>query len=646
MTRAALWARALLQERNERRIGIVVPKLHKERAAVAKIFDDVLCPARGLWAKEQRPYNISLAPALGRSPVIAAALGLLELTQDDPSLAKLACLLRSPFIAGSESEMAKRALLDAKLRDKGELICSWSLLARYAQEFAPILAQRLAALRQEFARICGAATTGEWAKVFRNLLQAAGWPGDRALNSEEHQALARWDKLLNEFSTLDSCLPRLGFHDAVVRLRRVTDDVLFQPESPELPVQILGLLEARGQTFDHLWVAGMHDEVWPAPCSPNPFLPLVLQRKFNLPHATPERELEHAKAALKGLLASADDVVLSWPRREGDVELHPSRLILEFPEASEIKLAQMTLYRDLIHNARQLEFFRDDRAPALAPGTFKRGSALFKNQAACPFKAFAEIRLRAQSLEELALGLSAADRGRLVHEVIGAIWDELKTYLALIAEPNLPGLVARAVAKVLAQAAKFRPHTFTTAFAALEERRLAALMLEWLELERARPPFGSVSCEVKKTENIGSVTVNLRVDRIDRFANGEIALVDYKTGECDVAGWDDERPEEPQLPLYAYGVENLAALSFAQLRRGEVKFAGLAAREGIAPGIKAAPDWQARITDWRRVLEELAQQFLSGAAQVDPKRFPHTCRNCDLPALCRIAERRADEHDD
>jgi probable DNA repair protein len=421
---------------------------------------------------------------------------------------------------------------------------------------------------------------------------------------------------------------------------------LFQPESPELPVQILGLLEARGQTFDHLWVAGMHDEAWPAPCRPNPFLPLALQRKFNLPHATPERELEYAKAALRSLLASADDVVLSWPRREGDVELHPSRLILEFPEASEIKLAQMTPYRDLIHNARQLEFFHDDRAPALAPGTFKRGSSLFKNQAACPFKAFAEIRLRAQSLEEPALGLSAADRGRLVHEAIAAIWNELKTYSALIAEPDLPGLAARAVTKVLVQVAKSRPHTFSAAFAQLEERRLAALMLEWLELERTRPPFGSVSCEVKKIENIGGVTVNLRVDRIDRLPNGGIALVDYKTGECSVAGWDDERPDEPQLPLYAYRVENLAALSFAQLRRREVKFVGLAAREGIAPGIETVPDWQARITGWRRVLEELARQFLSGAAQVNPKRFPQTCRNCDLPALCRIAERKTDAHDD
>jgi ATP-dependent helicase/nuclease subunit B len=50
------------------------------------------------------------------------------------------------------------------------------------------------------------------------------------------------------------------------------------------------------------------------------------------------------------------------------------------------------------------------------------------------------------------------------------------------------------------------------------------------------------------------------------------------------------------------------------------------------------PYGAAMLQGWQNVLRGLAEQFLNGEAQVDPKQYPKTCEFCDLPGLCRIAE--------
>lgn len=93
-------------------------------------------------------------------------------------------------------------------------------------------------------------------------------------------------------------------------------------------MQVMGALEASGLRFDHLWVAGFHDEARPGPPKPNPFLPVRLQREGGLPRCSAERELEFAALITRRLLASAPDVVVSYPLLVEDHEVSPSPLIL------------------------------------------------------------------------------------------------------------------------------------------------------------------------------------------------------------------------------------------------------------------------------------------------------------------------------
>ena len=641
---AARWSRALLEENASQKIGVVVPALHKHRGTVEKIFDDVFHPASALpGAKSRdRAFNISLGLPLSDFPIIFAALSILDLVGGDASLAQVGKLLRSPFVGGAQAEMSARALLEAKLRDDGELVVCGSWLLKRAESSAPILAERLAAMQR--LQVPAAKPASAWPEFFHALLHAAGWPGERTLTSDEYQALVRWDDLLSEFCTLDHVMPLLNYAQALSQLQRVTHETLFQPETIEAPVQILGVLEASGQSFDHLWVMGLDDGAWPRQCSPNPFIPISVQRRFDLPHSTPERELAHAKLALETLVSSADDVVLSWPKSEADIDLAPSRLIENFPLAEAFVLPSYPSYRALVCSAHQTEFFDDDRAPSIAKWT-SGGASLFQRQAACAFQAFAAIRLRANPLNDPAPGLSPIERGTLAHAALAAVWDELRTHAALADMKRVESAVAAATRSALADMAKRRRKTFTSAFTALEERRLKRLMFEWLEIDRSREPFECIECEAKKEVAVDGISVGVRIDRTDRLADGSTVVIDYKTGDCDARQWQGARPDAPQLPLYACGASDLAALSFAKVRAGEMQYSGLARRGGIAVGMQVPDNWEATLSDFRRVLQALAHDFLDGVAHVDPKSR-ETCAQCEFAALCRIAERGARQNED
>ncbi|MBW2737130.1 MAG: PD-(D/E)XK nuclease family protein, partial [Deltaproteobacteria bacterium] len=188
-------------------------------------------------------------------------------------------------------------------------------------------------------------------------------------------------------------------------------------------MQILGQLEAAGQRFDRVWLLGLDDAHWPTPAEPNAFLPLGLQREHSMPHAAPQLSLARAERLTRQLLASAQEVIVSTPRREGDVECMPSALIADLPHVGFKTLHVDIVGRDGMVQASvggDVEMIEDHQAPyqptgpdalVIVPG----GSGIFADQAACPFRAFAKWRLGATALHQPGSALNASVTGNLVH---------------------------------------------------------------------------------------------------------------------------------------------------------------------------------------------------------------------------------------
>ena len=655
----ARWVRQRLDENADAQIGVVVPELASQREIVIHALDEILVP-HALQPGQQsvvRPYNISLGLPLSVYPIINTALKLLGLLERVISLEDAGRLLRSPFIAGWEQEISARALLDGRLRETGELKVSLGTLryhaSRTTRSYAcPVFAENLGAWIKAARDYPRTGSPGQWSERFSRLLKAIGWAGGRTLSSEEYQAAEAWRELLGAFSALEPVTAVMTASAAVAQLRRMAAERTFQPQTGAAAVQVLGMFEAIGLQFDYLWVMGLHDGAWPTPPRPNPFIPLRLQRDAGLPRASEERELHVARTITDRLLTSATEVIVSFPRRHGEEELRPSPLIADLPvlNQEDLRLWSVPTWRDDVHRSARLTVLEQDPAPPIENEEVPGGSAVFKLQAACPFRAFAELRLGARPLGRADIGLDARTRGLLMHRVLEKVWDALESHERLVAmeSAQLGGLVENIVGGAIDEIANRYPQTFIGRFRSMEAERLCRQVLQWLALEKQRVPFRVVEREGKHEASAGGIRVRLKVDRIDELADGRQVVIDYKTGEVKPSQWFGERPDEPQLPLYSMAVEgDIAGVLFAQLKAGAMTFKGVVAESGMIPGVKSYDSlkplrdlnsWSDVLSDWRATMERLGAAFRSGEAAVDPKQYPHTCAYCELTPLCRINE--------
>lgn len=656
----ALWLRYLLEKGVESPIaapiGIVVPDLSGLRGDIERIFDEVLLStaALDLNQKPLRPYNISLGQPMAQLPVIHAALNLLDLMRGPSPLASWSRLLLSPYLGGGDQELAPRAQLDAALRRHGEASLNLKQVLFHAERHGcERLTQLLQRLQQGYKQMPTRQSPDAWANSFQQLLLQGGWPGDRSLDSTTFQTIQAWKKMLSRFGSLSQVTANLTFSQALKQLRQLANATLFQAQSKNEPVQVLGVLEAAGVQFSHCWLMGLHDGVWPPAPSPNPFLPITLQRRLNMPHASAERELAYAEQVSQRLFTAAPEVIVSYPLREGDSDLRPSPLLAGKPSLQQATWLDDVAprFRQQLFQSSQLESYTDWQAPELPKGTQVRGgTSIFKDQAACPFRAFGHHRLNAKGLDEPELGLNAAERGNLVHDLMEQLWLELKDQQTFnrLDDSGLQQLVEKVVAQVITAEAGKYPQVFTERFAALEQARLIKLAMAWLQLERQRAPFEVTAVEQEREISLAGLQMKVKADRIDQLESGGEMIIDYKTGKTSVNDWFGERPNEPQLPLYAISSDQeVTALAFATLRTGDVALKGVSRDKAIAKGIKPGEvDWHVQQGLWRDELNRLGENFRHGNAEVDPKDvFSHSskaCMYCDLGPLCRINELSGD----
>jgi len=661
---AAAWARARLAAApvggRAPRIGVVVPDLARSRARVHRAFAAAMRPRHALEGDgDPLPFNISLGTPLSSYPLVGDALLVLALAGTAIAFEQASRLVRSPFIGGAETEMEVRARLDVRLRERSAPAIGLDQLIRLAAASrgarASLLLDRLAMLRDaRKAARSGAKGASDWAMFFSDVLKAAGFPGERTLDSTEHQALERWNALLAEFGGLERVTGKMAFPDACGRLARMAREAIFQPEAPEVPVQVLGVLESAGLEFDHLWVMGLTDEDWPLPARPNPFLPVRAQRAAGIPQADPGSSLELDRVITAGWMGAAAEVVFSHARLREESELAPSPLIASVarvPLAS-LGVAMLPLLRDAIRRAGHIQSLDDARAPAITSPAQRGGTGLFRDQAACPFRGYAHRRVGSKPLETPRFGLDPRDRGNLLHEMLAEVWKALKSRDGLVAaSPQELGQVLEGSARAAIDKVKQkRADVLSGRFERLEQARLVRLTHEWLAVERGRPDFEVVAIEDKRPVTFGGVTIEARLDRMDLLARGR-AIIDYKTGACATSDWFGDRPNEPQLPMYALapGID-VAVVAFGRVKAGEMEFKGVGREEDLMPGVKLITkdqsrpakqyrDWPALLEKWRVELDAIGRGYAEGDARVDPKRGPMTCENCDQHVFCRIAEK-------
>lgn len=655
----ARWAKARFENYPHTSIGCIVPHLEKCRDRVVHIFSEVFSDQYTYTLNEiTLPFNISAGINLSRYPVIHTALALLSLSADNIPLETFSHFLRTPFIGEAEQEMIQRAQFENVLRHRNTQQISLTQTADMDQlaSHCPMLANRFKQYLYLKTNKKQKLAISEWISIFVSQLTALGWPGERSINSQEYQVVQRWLDLLNEYAKFDNLLAAQSQQQALAYLIRLATDTIFQIQSPEAPVQILGLLEATELPFDALWVMGLDDTAWPPFPKPNPFIPQRLQKTLHMPHATAERELVYCQDLTEQLKQSAEYVIFSYAKQNDEAELRPSPLIKDSPEIqlSDIQLSDFTSLAKTVYDSRAIELIQDELAPTIHGNDRIRGGArVFKLQAACPFKAFAELRLDAKPLETITLGLRAQERGSIVHKALETIWKTLQNQEALlqIDSDDLQRLIQDSIQQSIRLVAGDLLHH--QRYLSLESQRLQKIIENWLMIEKTRPNFKISALEQEQKTTIANIPITLRIDRIDELSNGDRLIIDYKTGKNNtISAWFGARPDEPQLPLYCVTeTQAVAGIVFAELHPEEMTFKGVSKNPLGLNAVKTlseikltdANSWEEQTQQWRASLTHLGNEFANGVARVNPKDVVETCRHCDLHAFCRIHEAVGDK---
>jgi ATP-dependent helicase/nuclease subunit B len=636
----ARWAKATLEAHPEAKIACVISALDTIRDRVYHIFSEVM---------DAKLFNLSAGKPLVNYPIISTALALLNLHKKQISLDVFSQLLVSPFLGYAEQEYIKRANMDKQLRR--ENISHIQLPLDKLDEYCPKLAACLNKFISKIDSLPSKLPYSQWAFHINELLTLLGWPGERSINSEEYQVVEQWLQVLEKLGTLDWVAEPVSLQTALHTLHAFVTASPFQAKSPQTPIQVLGVLEAAGLPFDHIWIAGMNDISWPPQPKPNPLIPKRLQRELQMPHASAERELFYCQQLLQQFGHNANHIIFSYALHDEEMELNESPLIRHIKQIlpEELLLSNYQSRTNIIHAAKKLEIITDDQAPAYVKKQQDLGGVgVIKDQALCPFKAFATWRLHARELEDTLPGLRAKDRGKILHKALELLWGELHDHATLttITSTALSTTITTNIDKAINDYALKHPQK--KKYFNLEKQRLFKLLSDWLQLEKERPAFKVIANEVATEATLGQLNLKVRIDRIDELEDGKRLIIDYKTGSNNkIDQWLSDRPEEPQLPLYALiDPVNTTGITFAQLAYGEQGFKGLSHYSLDLKGIintqecKKAEQrtWNEQMSQWQHTLNQLSDDYTTGIAKVDPKDPSETCEWCTLKPLCRIKQ--------
>lgn len=660
------WALKNLRSMEDFRAWVCIPDLHLRRAEAADAFDAALAPRRFSLSESAGgvPYALAGGTPLADFAPVRAALAMLGASVDSISFERFSGLLRAPELHASPAEAGAAARLDMLLRKHGPYeadLAGWLTAAERIATAHGIGAvaglQRLQGALGALAELRGNHSLSRWVTVWIHALDSGPWSLRRRWSSIEYQAAERFRELLGQLATADAVLGSHSRPSAQQILRRAAHDTVFQAQTGIPPVWVSGQVMDPWLNYAGLWVSGCSGERWPPPVEPIALLPVTVQRDFGVIAAAPESQLHFALELQSRWAARAGQCVFSYADPGDGRAAAPSPLL---PPNAAMRATALPRphWHALLQTQPVLEQFTDEIAPAFGSGERTRGVSTLRAQSRCAFRGFAETRLRTDRLERPVPGFNDRERGELVHHALEHVWERLRDSRALLAiTPEAQvRLLDEGIARSLAKVCRSRDPGPRAA--QRERERLRNLLSKWLDIERRRQPFEVEHLEPAHQMRHAGVEFAVRIDRVDRLADGARVLIDYKTGKA-VSDWRGERPDNPQLPIYALlRPAALVAVAYGHVNAADPDFVAEAERPAIfkprgrETALEGMGSLAALIGVWSQRVEKLAADFAAGRAAVAPT--VQACKSCRLQGLCRVPaaledvaalEDAADSHD-
>ncbi len=633
---AGAWARERLEAGATPKIAIIAGDLEQQAERKTRLVRESLVPGwqYGDTALAQS-VNVSYGRRLIDYPAISIALLAMKWLARDLASGDIGHLLRTPML-GSPG-MGGRARLELRLRRLPDRDWSPSMLTSAlrgnddcaaATEWLALVAS-ISKLRRGLRKN---AAPAEWAVYIDETLSTLRWPGVETLDSFDFQLVNRWRDLLNDLARLDLVSPVMSLEGALRRLEIMASDTVFQPESTQTAVQLIGPLEAAGAEFDAIWISGLTAARWPPAGNPSALISRRLQKQSGMPDAEPADTVAYARQVLTRLAGSATDVVCSYPLTEDDAEQTPSELLQSLdpktqvarqdPDWHAIELSRMATSRVVA-----------DSVPPISQGEQVSGGAgTIQRQLVEPLAAFIVGRLGVNVLQTQAVGIPAPLRGNMIHDALYKLYLDKpsRSDIAGWSDADLSGRIASAVDFAFGRHER-NTDPVLLQLLAIERQRISGLLRQFVNEDGARGDFAIASVEHEEAFEESGVRLKLRVDRIDRLADDTVVILDYKTGSTKKFLQSDGMPREIQLVVYASAMqEPVSALALVNIDSREIRF------DGAGRGYTEEQAWQETLGAWKERVRLACEELSRGDVRINAPQGVRAARNLNL--LTRYTE--------
>lgn len=647
--------------------------------------------ARPVFGSARVPYQALDALPLAAEPFAAAFDLVLTAALEDASRTAVVALLGSPHWRvedpsrpGERLGRAVVAALDRVLRD-AKYLGGWERLTELAARAEGIAAggtrdagrwrRALPALRAAgtigavLAPLREADSATVQISVLLDFIAHRGIAPDRDDPGAERHLRAR-AAVVGALTALREAHRRYDDRpirpaELVATVRRWIEGQTFAPRVGRDGVLLLDAAAARYADVDVAWLVGLVESDWPERGTAGIFYPASLLRELGW---APEAErLAAARARFLDLLAlPAQQVSVSSFTLEDDVLVAPSPLLEEVPHAGlavrrgsvdrETRIfthealstdpaalaaadGQAASWLDLRLSRTPSGAARYHGATGARPATTYAVSRV-ERYLACPFKYFAGHVLALEEEREDESGLTAQERGQLLHGVFQTffeVWQQREggavTAANLGEAIDLFTEVAERELETLPEADRALERTYLLGSAAtpgLAERAFAFEIEEGARVvERLLEHPLEGRFQFQGDAGPRAIDVRGKADRIDLRADGTLCLIDYKLGRAPKAS------RALQLPVYA--VCAAQALDGRLGRRWSVGRAGyLAFREKnvFADLARGAGGLETALRDGETKFVEAIAAIEAGTFPPSPDE-PWTCTRCGFPDVCR-----------
>lgn len=647
--------------------------------------------AHQVFTAARVPYQAADALPLAAEPFAAALDLLFGVTAEDATRASLVALLASPHWSFHDPRHPDLALqrehvsaLDRVLRES-KFLGGWDDLARLSQtatsrsggssreaarwrlaEVAMAAALDVAPLVQDVA---GAPSASRQITALLDLIARHETRPDPTSGILERHLRARTAVLGALVALRDAHLhyddrPQ-PIAELIATIHRWIEAQTFAPRRGTEGVRLLDADAAMFARVDDAHVVGLVEPDWPERGAAGIFYPVSLLRDLGWP-ADADR-LATARSRFADLLGLARErVAVSSFTLEEDSIVPPSPF-LEDVSTSGLTVERIETTasaRVFDHEALSLSPVRPEAASPAASewlslrtsrtagedaryhGTVgTRDGAMYavsrvERYLECPFKYFAGQVLQLEEEREDESGLTALERGQLLHGVFesffeawrarghsGVTADDLDEALALfeeVAEVHLQALPEgdRALERTYLLGSAAAPGLAGRAFAVEIEQGggVAERLLEY-SFE------GTFAFEGEAGPR--AVQVRGKADRIDLLDDGTLRIVDYKLGRAPKTG------RALQLPIY--GICAQQQLEHERGARLPIARAGYVAFKEK----NAFVDLAGKSGDVAAALRDGQQRFLDAITRIEAGEYPPspdepwTCTRCGFPHVCR-----------